>query len=195
MHSPKLALTSNFSQLFSSHLQIIIFVCKVTWMVTSNQKKAFLIVWTHMSEKRMLLQWNQWKKTEVRYKCVTSRVLAQLFSPVLQPWIQCFHFTSFWSQIQLKLTIYLSHRHICRLIATTGSHVQYPRKTTNCRRTGGCWNSSSHVGSDHHQSTCRCYHWLFTPDRLSACPSLAWREQSMEWRSMETVSPIHSQML
>ena len=154
----------------------------MTWTVTSNQKKAFLTAWTHMSEKCMLLQWNQWNKSGVRCKCVTSRVLAQLFSPVLQPWIQHFHFTSFWSQIQLNLTIYLSHRHICRQIATTDSNVQYPRKTTNCQRTG--------IPAGIPLPT-----WLWPPlkdlpllplafhswQTITACSSLAWREQSMEW--------------
>ena len=131
MHSAKLALTLSFFQHFSSHLQIITLVSTVTWTVTSNQKKAFLFVWTQMSEEPILLQWNQWNKHRVRCKCATSRVLAQLFSSVLQPWIPHFHFTSFWFQIQPNVTIYLSHRHMCRQIATTDSHVRYPRRTTN----------------------------------------------------------------
>lgn len=149
-------------------------------MATSNQKKGFLIAWTYISEKYRLLQWNQWNKSRVRCKCMTSRVLTQPFSPGLQPRIQHFHFTSFWSQIQLNLTIYLSHRHVCRQIATTDSPMQYPRKTTNPQRTRDCWNSSSHIGSDHHQSTRHCYHRLFTPDRLPVLvPRLP--EESKAW--------------
>lgn len=83
-------------------------------------------------------------------------------------------------QIQLNLTIYLSHRHMCRQIGTTDSHkMQHPRKTTSCQRTGSCWNSSSHVGSDHHWSTRCSYLRLFTSDRSVLVPYLP--EHSKAW--------------
>lgn len=169
----------------------------MTWTITSNQKKAFLIVWTHVRETHASSV-EPVKQKQGQTQVCDLKGFAQGFFPVLQPWIQHFHFISFWSQIQLNLTIYLPHRHMCRQIGTTDSHnMQHQRKTTSCQRTGSCWNSFSHVGSDYHWST-RCgYLWLLTSDRSSVLvPYLPEHSKARTgWRSMEAASLVFSQML